>query len=182
MSFGLMVSRCSRDMICARMRSTAVGIEARLGQREPQVVEGLVAVVLERAQRAAQIVAAGAEAELDRLALEPLLEGLGVEGAGALVEQAGRHVGDAGLARRVLVGAAEEGEIRRRSAAAAESRTSQASMPPGLTTRSIVIACAAGAASHNADAGDQRGQRARAGAAQRSGTRSRAFLLGPACP
>ena len=31
----------------------------------------------------------------------------------------------------------------------AESCTSHASMPPGLTTRSMVIACAAEAASHN---------------------------------
>ena len=31
----------------------------------------------------------------------------------------------------------------------AESCTSHASMPPGLTTRSMVIACAAAAASHN---------------------------------
>ena len=31
----------------------------------------------------------------------------------------------------------------------AESCTSHASMPPGLTTRSMVIACAPGVASHN---------------------------------
>ncbi len=57
-----------------------VGVEARLGQGEPQQVEGFVAVLLERAQGAAEIVAAGAEAQLDRLALEPVVEGLAVEG------------------------------------------------------------------------------------------------------
>src|SRR6516164_2116437 len=38
------------------------GVEARLAQREPQIIERLVAVVLERTHRAAQIVASGAEA------------------------------------------------------------------------------------------------------------------------
>jgi hypothetical protein len=50
----------------------------------------------------------------------------------------------------------------------AESRTSHASMPPGLTTRSMVIACAAEAASHKPDAGDKRGQRACALVAEKS--------------
>jgi hypothetical protein len=87
------------------------GVEARLAQREPQIIERLVAVVLERTHRAAQIVASGAEAHLDRLAFEPVVERGGVVRAGALVEQARRHIGDAGLVRGVLLGAAEKGEF-----------------------------------------------------------------------
>ena len=88
-----------------------VSVEARLGQRKPQIVERFVAVLGKRAQGAAQIVASGAEAELDRLAFEPVVEGIGIEGAGAVVEQARCHMGDAGFVLRVLIGAAEEGEV-----------------------------------------------------------------------
>ena len=160
MSFGLVVSRCSRDTICARMRSTVRGVEARLGEREAQRVEGLVAVLLERAQGAAEIVAAGAEAELDRLALEPVVEGRGIERAGAFVEQAGRHVGDAGLVGGVLVGAAADGELDRDQLAPPSRCTSQASMPPGLITRSMVMASAAGAASERQSSGVRSAQQA----------------------
>ena len=67
-----------------------VGIEARRGQRQPQILERLVAIFRQRAQRAAQRVAVGAEIQLDRLALEPFVEGLGIEVAGAFVEQSRR--------------------------------------------------------------------------------------------
>src|SRR6266404_1089133 len=86
-------------------------VEARLGEREPQIVEGFVAVFGECAQGAAQIVASGAEAELDRLALQPVVKGIGIEGPGAVVEQTRRHIGNAGFVRRVLIGAAAEGEF-----------------------------------------------------------------------
>src|SRR5262249_60457880 len=65
-----------------------LGIKARFGQRQPEIVEGLVAMILEGAQGAAKIVASGTEAEFDRLALEPVMEGLGVERARSFVEQA----------------------------------------------------------------------------------------------
>ena len=82
-------------------------------QREPQQIERLVLVFLERAQRAADMFAAGLEVHLDRLALERLVEGLGVELAGTLVEQIERHVADACLAFGILGGTAAEGEIER---------------------------------------------------------------------
>ena len=65
-----------------------------------------------------------------------------IEIARALVERRRRHVTDAGLFGRILVAAAFHREIHRDQAATAGSRTSQASMPPGLTTRSIVVAAA----------------------------------------
>ena len=86
-------------------------IETRRGQREAKEMERLVLVFLQRAQGAADIIAAGLEGELDRAPLETILERLAVELAGAFVEQVDRHVGDAGLVGRVLVGAAAEGEV-----------------------------------------------------------------------
>ncbi len=88
-------------------------LEPRRGQRQPQQVVGLVLVVLEHAQRAAEVIAGRREAELDGAALEPLVKGLGIEIAGALVEQAGDQIADAGLAGRVLAGAAAEGIFHR---------------------------------------------------------------------
>jgi len=118
-----------------------VSVEARLGQRKPQIVERFVAVLGKRAQGAAQIVASGAEAELDRLAFEPVVEGIGIEGAGAVVEQARCHMGDAGFVLRVLIGAAEEGEVD------GDERQGAVADQPWLTTRSIFIARAGRAAS-----------------------------------
>ncbi len=48
-------------------------IETRRGQRQPQQIESLVAIFRQRAQRAADIVALGAEAHLDGFALEPIV-------------------------------------------------------------------------------------------------------------
>jgi hypothetical protein len=70
-------------------------------------------VLLEHPQRAAEIVSARAEAELDRVALEPVMEGRGVVRSGAFVEQARRHVGDARFVGGILVGAASGGELER---------------------------------------------------------------------
>ena len=78
-----------------------------------QEVEGLVLVVLEHAERAAEIIAGRREAQLDGAAFEALVKGLGIEIAGAFVEQAGDQVADAGLAVRVLGGAAAEGIFHR---------------------------------------------------------------------
>ena len=88
-------------------------VETRRGQRQVQEVEGLVLVVLEHPQRAAEIIPGRREAELDGAALEALVEGLGIEIAGAFIEQAGDHVADAGLAGRVLRGAAAKGIFHR---------------------------------------------------------------------
>ena len=94
-----------------------VGIEARRAQRQPQQIEGFVAVLVERAQRAVKIVAPDLETELDGVVFQPLVEGLAVEIAGALVEQIGGEVGGARFVRLVLGGAAVEGVVERRPAA-----------------------------------------------------------------
>ena len=85
-----------------------VGGKTRLREREPEQVEGLVAVLVERAQRAAEIIARGAKRQFDGVALEPLVESLAVEVAGALVEHVGGEMGGAGLVGIVLGRAAVE--------------------------------------------------------------------------
>ena len=95
------------------MRSTAAVIEARLVQRQPQQVEGLVLVLLQRPQRAAHGFAAGADLQLDRLALHAGMEGGAVEVAGAFVERRDRHFGKAALVLGILHGAAAERELDR---------------------------------------------------------------------
>ncbi len=90
-----------------------IGIEARLGQRQVQKIEGLVAVLVEGAQRAAEIIAADPEAEVDGVVFQPLVIGLAVEVAGALVDQVGGEIGGAALGRVVLAGAAVEGVTER---------------------------------------------------------------------
>ena len=134
-----------------------LGVEARRGQRQLEQVERLVLVLDQRAQRAGELVAAGAEAEADRVSFR-CARGTraSIEIAGAFVEQVGHHVGEAGLAGRVLARTRRGRQSRSRSAAALVSRTSQASMPPGLTTRSTV------------GRGSRRQQPARAGRARRS--------------
>ena len=81
----------------------------RRGQCDPQQVEGLVLVVAQHAQAAAEGVAGGAEGELDGAAVEPLMERLGVEIAGALVEEVADKIGDAGLVVGILRRAAGKG-------------------------------------------------------------------------
>ena len=88
-------------------------IETRLGHGQPQVIEGFVAVVLEGLQGAAQIIASGAEVELDRFGLEARVERRRVERTGSLVEQASGKVGDPRLVGGILIGAAENGEVDR---------------------------------------------------------------------
>jgi hypothetical protein len=59
---------------------------------------------------AAEGVRAGVEAELDGVGGEPFLKGVRGIGAGAFIEEARHHVGDARLGGRVVRGAALEGE------------------------------------------------------------------------
>ena len=158
-------------------------IEARRGERQPQIVEASsrfsVSVRSEPriwSRPARKLSSIG-------LALEPLVEGLGIEIAGAFVEQRRHQIGDAGLA------GADPGRRRRRKrnsmaiSGTAGSRTSQASMPPGLTTRSIVVAAPAAPRQAPAQRRAQRRRRPPRAAEtveqDRAGTkRSRAFLLG----
>ena len=88
-------------------------VETRLRQRQPQQVETLVLAVGQNLERAANLVTAGPEGQLDRVAVALRLERLGVEIAGAFVQQCRHHVGDAGLADRILVGPALEREFHR---------------------------------------------------------------------
>ncbi len=58
-------------------------------------------------------VAIGAEAEVNGEIVDGAVEALGVVGAGAFVEQAGEHGGEAGLVSGVLRRAAANGELQR---------------------------------------------------------------------
>ena len=53
------------------------------------------------------------EAELDGAAIEPFVEGLGIEVTRAFIEQIGDQIADAGFVGRVLRGAAVEGIFHR---------------------------------------------------------------------
>ncbi len=90
-----------------------VRIEARAGQRQPQQFKGLVTMLVERAQRPAEIVAANLETHFDGVTLEALMERLGIEVAGTLVEHGREEVGEPLPAQRVLGAAAFEGEAHR---------------------------------------------------------------------
>ena len=70
-------------------------------------------VVLEHAQRAAEIVARRAEAQFDGAAVEAFVEGAGIEVARTFVERVGDQIADAGLVGRVLRRAAAEGIFHR---------------------------------------------------------------------
>ena len=82
-------------------------------ERETQQVEGFVAVLVQRAQRAVQVIAPDLEAHFNRVVFQPLVEGLAVEIAGALVEHVGGEIGGAGFVRLVLGGAAVESIVER---------------------------------------------------------------------
>ena len=68
-----------------------VGIEARLGERQPQQLEALLAVGRQHAQAAAQAIERGAEAHRCRGILLALPEGLRGERSGAVGEQRGHE-------------------------------------------------------------------------------------------
>ena len=141
-SLGLVLWRCSREIDLRADALDRGGVEARLVQREPQQLEGLVLVFLERAQRAADMFAAGANLQLDRLALQPLLERRAVELAGAFVE---RRRPSSRRAPPLSAGSCAAPPRKAKLIATSgtvASRTSQNSMPPGLTTRSILVALA----------------------------------------
>ena len=85
-----------------------LGVEARLDQRQAQQLEGAAAMLAQRLELAGEAVALGIERQADRQVLELGAERLAVERAGALVEQARDHVGQALLAARVERRAAGE--------------------------------------------------------------------------
>src|SRR5512139_3734665 len=67
----------------------SLGIEARLSKRQAQQIERLIAMLVQRPQRAMEIVAADLKAELDGMVFHPLMKGLAVQFARAFVEQVG---------------------------------------------------------------------------------------------
>src|ERR1700730_12939110 len=118
-------------------------VEARLRKRKPEIIERLLAVLLERAQGAAQRIAPGTEAELDGFALEAVMEGHCIKRTCAFIQQVGREIGDTRLVHRILLSSRSANSSA--ISGTVGLRTSQASMPAGLTTRSIVTARAGGA-------------------------------------
>jgi len=99
---GLEVSRRRPEMICARMRSTSVLSKMRRCQRSPQQFEGLILVILQHTQRAAERIACRAEIKFDGAAVEPLMVGVGIQIARAFIDQTGDHIADTWLVGRVL--------------------------------------------------------------------------------
>ena len=88
-----------------------IRIETGLAQRQPQQIEGRVGVAGERAETARHAVTLRRERQFDGPVVERPVEGVGVEVARPLVEQAAQHRRRAGLAGRVLRGAAFEDEV-----------------------------------------------------------------------
>ena len=88
-------------------------VEMRRGQRRPQQLEGFVLVVLEHPQGAAEIIPRDAETQFDRAAVEMFVKRPGIQVARTLIDEVGDHVADAGLAVRILHGAAVHGEFHR---------------------------------------------------------------------
>ena len=88
-------------------------VEPRLAEAEAQHVEGLGAVLHQRAQVARHAVAVDVEAQFDGEFVEPLMKRRGVVRSGAFVEQAGQEVADTRLVGRILRGAARERELKR---------------------------------------------------------------------
>ena len=98
-------------MICTRTRSSASCIEAGLGHAPGAI--GRTTCVPVRGQHlhiAEHHVAAGVEVDAHGERLQALLEGDGVELAGALVHHAGDEISETLLALRILRGAAAEGK------------------------------------------------------------------------
>ena len=88
-----------------------VRLKPRLVQRKTQKLESLIAILGERLERAAEIVAIGIEMQIDRQVFELLVEGNGIIRTRAFVEHARQEMGDARLALRVLRRPAREGEL-----------------------------------------------------------------------
>ena len=105
------------------------GIEARLGQREPQEIESAVAIAGQRLQRAAEAVEPGVEGQLHREVVLAGLEGIGVEIAGAFVEHAGEEMASPGLSDGSAAEPPSKEKLMAISGIACSS-TSQAVMPP----------------------------------------------------
>ena len=142
-----------------------VRVETRRRERQSQQRESLVPVLDQGAHRTVQVLARRAEAERYGVLLEPLVERLGIEVARAFVEQVRRHVGDAGLVGRVLVGAAAEGELDR------DQRQRGLVHQPGLDAARADDALDLGGAGSGCEQADERGERRHGAQAAAAGRR-----------
>ena len=89
---------CARMPLERRRRQNAAEVNASCSR-----FEGFVLVVLEHAQRAAEIIRVDEEAELDGAAVKPLVKGLGVEiGSTFSSSRPGNQIAGAGLVGGVL--------------------------------------------------------------------------------
>jgi hypothetical protein len=78
-----------------------LGIEAWRAQRQPQQLEGTIAILGQRLELTGEAVALGVERQLDRQILELGAKRLAVQLSRSFVEQARDHVGEALLADRI---------------------------------------------------------------------------------
>jgi hypothetical protein len=112
-SFGLVSA--ARRFASTWLRILATGSASKRGSltatRKRKEFERLIGIDRKRAEVAVEGICSGIERELDAQILEPCLEGAGIEVAGALVEQAGHEIGEAGLAFRILRRAAAERDV-----------------------------------------------------------------------
>ena len=112
MSFGFVLSRRSGDSIWPRMRSTVRLLEARRGQREPQ--QSNASSWFSFRVRSEPPNGRARRVKPSSIALASSRSWKAARRGRRRPRRAGRHhVGDAGLAGRVLVGAAAEGEVHR---------------------------------------------------------------------
>ncbi len=88
-----------------------VVVQTRLAHGEAQQFERRVDVARERLQLTVEVVMLGVERDLDGEIVHRAVEGFGVVGAGAFVQQSAEHARRAGLSRGVLRRAGLECEI-----------------------------------------------------------------------
>ena len=100
------MSRCSEASTCPRTRSIASASKRGLVSASRSKSKASSRYSFSDAQRAVEIIAADLKAQFDGVVFETLMEDLGVEIAGALIEQIRGEIGGAGLVRLVLAGAA----------------------------------------------------------------------------
>ena len=158
------------------MRSTAPASKRGAVKREPQQVERLVAVFLQRAQRAAEVIAAGVEAELDRFALQPIVEGLASRSPAPSSSRLAAMLATPGLSAGSCAAPPENGEVDRDQRDGGIAH--QPDFDAARTDDPLDLGRRAGASSEHDTAPASNAAAAR----RKSNADSRAFLLASACP
>ena len=98
------------------MRDDAIDrplFEPRLVDRQAHQFESGIEIARQRLEMTGQMIAVDREMQMDGKIVHRLVEGAGIIGARAFVEQAAEQRGEARLLDRVLRGAAAEGELHR---------------------------------------------------------------------